>query len=110
MQVHYDEGIANHIGPKPCGATREGDGEASVGDRIGQPLSRESHVIGVPTPFRWWKAIRPGAPLQAPGWPGAVGDPGMCGRSSHGNREISRLTWAACRPWSASGRRGAVSR
>jgi hypothetical protein len=44
VQVHYDEGIANHIGPEPCGVTREGGGEASVGDRIGQPLSRESHV------------------------------------------------------------------
>lgn len=44
MQVHYDEGIANHIGPEPCGVTREGGGEASVGDRIGQQLSRESHV------------------------------------------------------------------
>ncbi len=44
MQVHYDEGIANHIGPEPCVRDREGVGEASVGDRIGQPLSRESHV------------------------------------------------------------------
>ena len=44
MQVRYDEGIANHIGPKPCGATREGGGEASAGERIGQPLSRESNL------------------------------------------------------------------
>ena len=44
MQVHYDEGIANHIGPEPCICVREGAGEASVGDHIGQPLSRESHV------------------------------------------------------------------
>jgi hypothetical protein len=44
VQVHYDEGIANHIGPEPCVRDREGVGEASVGDRIGQPLSRESHV------------------------------------------------------------------
>jgi len=44
VQVHYDEGIANHIGPEPCVYDREGVGEASVGDRIGQPLSRESHV------------------------------------------------------------------
>ena len=44
MQVHYDEGLANRIGPKPCAGIREGVGEASVGDRIGQPLSRESHV------------------------------------------------------------------
>ena len=42
MQVHYDEGIANHIGPEPCAGIREDVGEASVGERTGQPLSRES--------------------------------------------------------------------
>ena len=45
MRVHCDEGIANHIGPEPCGGPREGIGEASAGDRAGQPLSRESFVI-----------------------------------------------------------------
>ena len=45
MQVHYDEGIANHIGPKPCAVVREDLGEASAGDCIGQPLSREIDVI-----------------------------------------------------------------
>ncbi len=45
MRVHYDEGLANHIGPEPCAGIREGVGEASVGDCIGQPLSRESSVI-----------------------------------------------------------------
>ncbi len=44
MQVHYDEGIANHIGPEPCAGFREGAGEASAGERIGQPLSRENHI------------------------------------------------------------------
>ena len=44
MQVRYDEGIANHIGPEPCAGFREDVGEASVGDRIGQPLSRESEI------------------------------------------------------------------
>ena len=42
MQVHYDEGIANHIGPEPCVADRKGGSEASAGERIGQPLSRVS--------------------------------------------------------------------
>ena len=42
MQVHYGEGVATHIGPEPCAVTREGGGEASVGEHIGQPLSRES--------------------------------------------------------------------
>jgi hypothetical protein len=41
VQVHYDEGVAIHIGPKPCVAVRKGRGEASAGERIGQPLSRE---------------------------------------------------------------------
>ena len=31
MQVHYDEGLAIHIGPEPCVGVREDDGEASVG-------------------------------------------------------------------------------
>ena len=42
MQVHHDEGVANRIDPKSCANTREGIGEALTGERIGQPLSRES--------------------------------------------------------------------
>jgi len=41
VQVHRDEGVAAHIGPEPCAGLREEVGEASVGERIGQPLSRE---------------------------------------------------------------------
>jgi len=63
VQVHYDEGIANHIGPEPCAGIREDVGEASVGERAGQPLScgapgRSAGVDGesvdrrgVPTPI-----------------------------------------------------------
>jgi hypothetical protein len=42
VQVHCGEGIANHIGPEPCAGAREDVGEASVGERIGQPLSLEN--------------------------------------------------------------------
>jgi len=42
VQVRYGEGIAIHIGPEPCVGICEGDGEASAGERIGQPSSRES--------------------------------------------------------------------
>jgi hypothetical protein len=45
VQVHCDEGVANHIGPEPCVVVREDKGEASVGERIGQPLSLENYVI-----------------------------------------------------------------
>src|SRR5918994_4200332 len=41
VQVRYDEGVAIHIGPEPCVVVREGGGEASAGERIGQPSSRE---------------------------------------------------------------------
>jgi len=45
VQVHYDEGAAIHIGPEPCAGIREGVGEASAGERIGQPLSRENKIV-----------------------------------------------------------------
>jgi hypothetical protein len=45
VRVHYDEGLATHIGPEPCAGIREDVGEASVADCIGQPLSRESGIV-----------------------------------------------------------------
>jgi len=45
VRVHYDEGVANHIGPEPCVGTCEGAGEASVGECIGQPLSRVRFLV-----------------------------------------------------------------
>jgi hypothetical protein len=41
VKVHCDEGAAIHVAPDPCAGVREDVGEASVGERIGQPLSRE---------------------------------------------------------------------
>jgi hypothetical protein len=41
VRVQHDEGVASHIGPEPCVGSREGAGEASVGECIGQTLSRE---------------------------------------------------------------------
>jgi hypothetical protein len=45
VRVPYDEGVATRIGPEPCAGVREGVGEASVGECIGQPLNRESPFI-----------------------------------------------------------------
>jgi hypothetical protein len=42
VRVRRSEGVATHIDPKPCAGVREDVGEASAGERIGQPLSRES--------------------------------------------------------------------
>jgi hypothetical protein len=45
VQVHCDEGVAIRIGPEPCAGAREGVGEASAGERVGQPLSRERNLV-----------------------------------------------------------------
>jgi len=45
VKVHCDEGVAIHIGPEPCAGVREDVGEASAGEHIGQPSSREIVVI-----------------------------------------------------------------
>ena len=44
VKVHCDEGLAIHVAPDPCAGVREDVGEASVGERIGQPLSRETVI------------------------------------------------------------------
>ena len=107
MRVRHDEGVANHIGPEPCAVVREDIGEASVGDRIGQPLSREIDVILGADAVLLAEGNTDGRVI-ASARPAQRGrDPGMCGRSLCGNREISCLTRAVRRSWSASGRRGA---
>ena len=45
MKVLYGEGVAIRIGPEPRVGIREDDDEASVGEHIGQPLSRESKIV-----------------------------------------------------------------
>jgi hypothetical protein len=57
VQVHCDEGVANHIGPEPCAGIREEVGEASVGECAGQQLSRESYLSRAPTLSKTRKAI-----------------------------------------------------
>jgi len=56
VQVHCDEGVATHIGPKPCAGIREDVGEASAGERAGQPLSRgapgDRQEVGGESPLR----------------------------------------------------------
>jgi hypothetical protein len=81
VQVHYDEGIANHIDPEPCAGVREDVGEASAGERAGQPLSRGRKLIS--------GADAASAPTQVLGRPGGVEEPGTHACSMYGNREVS---------------------
>ena len=45
MQVHCDKGLADRIDTEPCAGIREGASEASAGEHVGQPLSRESYSV-----------------------------------------------------------------
>jgi hypothetical protein len=49
VRVHRTEGVAIHSGLEPCVVAREGEGEASAGECIGQPLSRERLILGADT-------------------------------------------------------------
>ena len=46
MKVLCSEGAAHHTGPESCVDDPRGRGEALTGERIGQPLSRESLLRG----------------------------------------------------------------
>lgn len=78
VQVHCDEGVANHIDPEPCAGIREDDGEASAGEGAGQPLSRERYFT-------------PGADAVQ------VAEGNMVGRASASARSARR----GRRPWHA---------
>jgi hypothetical protein len=45
VRVHYDEGVAIHIGPESCAGGREAVHEALIGECAGQPLSHETADI-----------------------------------------------------------------
>jgi len=84
VQVRYDEGIATRIGPEPCATVREGSGEASAGDRVGQPLSRER--------------------LQVPGADAVVPAEGNMGGSVNASAHLTRRGLRHWHVWTLLGR------
>ena len=110
MQVHHDEGVANRIDPESCADAREGIGEALTGERIGQPLSRESTLIlGADV-----------VPLTEGNTDGRDSASAQTARRGRRHWHVRTLfarepgdLWSASatcvRHWSVSGRRGAVA-
>ena len=109
MQVHCDEGVAIRIGPEPCVLFRERLGEASVGERAGWVLSRESTIPGVDPVSPGGRPHDPQRDREPRVDPARSETPRMYGSFLDGNREISRLTTAAWPTWPALGRRRAVA-
>lgn len=89
MKVHHDEGLAIRIGPKPCTCLREKAGEASAGECIGQPLSRERILLLDADFVLWTEGNTVMGAMRVHNRSGVVRDPGMCRSSLFGNREIS---------------------
>jgi len=95
VQVHHDEGVANRIDPESCADAREGIGEALTGERIGQPLSRESTLILGADVVPVTEGNTDGRDNASAQTARRGLDTGMCARSLLGNREIS---WSASCP------------
>jgi hypothetical protein len=91
VRVHYDEGVANHIGPEPCVVVREGGCEASVGVHVGQPWSHEIVLIPDADVFHTTEGNTYERVIASALRSGVVEDPGMHVSALRGNREISRL-------------------
>ena len=89
MKVSHGEGPAIHIGPESCVNAREGRGEALTGERIGQPSSRESILNPDADMVQFMEGNTTRGAMRASGRSGVVTDPGMCGNSLRGNREVS---------------------
>ena len=92
VRVHHGEGVATHIDPESCAGIREGTGEALTGVRIGQATEpRKKNSPGCRRRSNIGRQNGRARYSRVPGWPGVVEDPGMCGRSLFGNREVSGL-------------------
>ena len=89
MKESYGEGLATHIGPESCGATREGGDEALTGVRAGRVLSRVSTFLrgadaveesGRPRPAHRYREVQRD--------PARSETPCTYGNTSRENREI----------------------
>jgi hypothetical protein len=95
VKVHYDESLANHIGPEPCAVVREGGCEASVGEHVGQPWSHEMVHFPDADVLQYAEGNTYERALASARRSGVVEATGMHASVLRGNREISRL--ACCR-------------
>ena len=93
MKEPYGEGPANHTGPEPCAGAREDTGEALAGAHTGQVSSCEINPSGTPTLFTQAEGnTKHGDRRESCEGPAQSKTLGMCGNSSHGNREIPKVS------------------
>jgi hypothetical protein len=104
VQVPYDEGRANHIGPESCVSDREVWGEALTGEAVGQVLShvtkqvRDADAFCVAEGNTVGCAIASATPVPRGRRPWHVAETSCTGTGR--SHDWSRPSW----PWSALGR------
>ena len=69
MQVHYDEGLAIHIGPEPCVGVRKDADEASVGEGHRPATEPRKPIPGRRRCFERGRQHVSDAPSQGPNGP-----------------------------------------
>ncbi len=89
VQVPYDEGVAIHIGPESCAASREAVREALTGVHIGQPLSGERLIYRSVYAFQSAEDNTSQCDIASAGRLRAVWRTWHVCMSSVGNREVS---------------------
>ena len=90
MKESYNEGVASHIGPESCLDTPRGGRDALTGESTGGLLNSEITSSRKQTLWPEGECNRGHrAKSQAVAFSGGVKEPGMCGHSPRGNREIS---------------------
>jgi len=96
MKTSYESGLATHIGPESCGATRKSGVEALTGERAGRVFSRVRQFLrdadavrrsGRPQPLHRYREVQ-GSPARSE-------TPCTYADTSRGNREIPRPPRAA---------------
>jgi len=106
MKESYDEGLANHISLESCGDYSNVMAEALTEGSTGGLLSSEITFFRMPTTWSGWEGNMICSDMRAAEQSGGVLEPGMCGHSLHGNREIHDLASKRHEP----GRRKSVIR
>jgi hypothetical protein len=91
VEVRHDEGLAIRIDPEPCAGTRDGVGEASLGERTGQPLSCERKVILGTDAVVQGERKTATRVIGVRRRPSVVLEPGTYTRSLHGDRHYLSL-------------------
>ena len=87
MKESYKEGDAHHFDPESCLDDPRGRREALTGESTGGLWSFEITSSREPIQWAGEKATSTAALLRVAVGPGGVKEPGMCGHSSHENRE-----------------------